>query len=1106
MATSSLRCRLASRAGRLLVVLVIAVWGSHAAGEQPRSGAVRTQSELRPDNLRCEYYGDPRGVDAAHPFLSWELVDSAATRGQGQLAYQVRVASEEKRLEKPDLWDSGRVESDQTLQVAYDGKALATAQRCYWQVRVWDRDGVPSAWSAAAAWTMGVLDLADWKAQWIGAEQGPGPRHRLGIGYHAAEAKSLDEAKWVQIDLGASVPVDRVVLWPVRNHLEYSTFGFPTRFTIEASDGATFEQRRMIADFTGQDFVCPVSGAVKVSPPVPVTARYVRVTATRLFPRKDGVGCFALAETEVESAGKTLGRGCKVSALDSVEQSGWTLQALTDGCGPSGHSTLLMRKEVIVPHPIRRATAFVCGLGQYEFTIDGHKIGNAWMTPGWTQYVKTCLYDTYDVTDILNVVTGSHRQHALGLRLGTGMYDMIDDTRGAQQQRGHGGLRAIAQIMIEYSDGTWGVIVTDPSWRWHDGPTTYSGVFGGEDYDARLEPAGWDKLGFDDTRWLGTVAVEPLRPWSGSRAPGGGEPVADSMEATMKLAGLSRGAPPLVLHEIRAPMATSTPRQNTLVFDLGQNAPYVPRITVKGRAGTMVQLWPAEIRKPDGTIDQTTMRAGKHVSYTCRGGGDEVYWPRFWYVGSRFWQATAKDATGKDIDPASVIEKFEGLMVYSDSTPVGTFECSDELFNKTRDLIAWAMRSNMASILTDCPHREKSGWLEQIHLNAPGLMYNFDVAPLFRKTMEDMGDAQQDDGMVPTMAPEYFIYDKGYRDSIEWGGACIYLPGYTARWYGDSTQVTRHYDQMSRYMAYLATLAKDNIISTGLGDWDGYGADKRTPVALTDTAYYYRAAVIMSVFAHQTGRDEDSAKWQSLAAAIGTAFNKQFLDAATGKYATGSQSCQATVLDMDLAPEDKRAAAEAWLLEDIEEQHLAISCGEVGHPSLLRALMREGWSDVIYRIHHQSERPGYGWQIAHGATTLTEAWDASPISQNHFMLGHIMEWFYAGLAGIRPGADGFRHFVIRPEPVEDIAWAKGSYRSIRGEIRSEWHQDGQRFSLRVTVPPNTQATVYVPAKSLDAVTENGRTAATAAGVMSAGMEAGRAVFEVGSGRYVFESR
>jgi alpha-L-rhamnosidase len=1064
----------------ILSVTVLLVVG--AASSQPcdlSSGA------LTAGYLRCEYSVEPLGVDVPHPRLSWELAvarsaDGSWPRGQRQTAYQVCVASSEALLREgcPELWDSGKVVSGDTIQVVYAGRELASAQRYWWRVRVWDQDDRPSAWSASATWTMGLLKPADWQAQWIGVVDRVGPSERKGIGYHAAEARSVDETKWVQVDLGRPVDIERVALWPVRNHGGAVTFGFPVRFRVEATDDPNGGRYSVLADESGGDAVCPREGAV-VIPCAGVKARYVRVTATRLWPRADGVGCFALAELEVDAAGRNMARDAPVVAADTVEQWGWAQAALTDGVRGAEPSTLRLRREFQVEQAVTRATAFVCGLGQYELTIDGRKVGDAWLTPGWTQYGRTSLYDTYDVTGLLT--TGAH---CLGLYLGNGMYNMEDDARGAQQQRSSGALKVICQIEMETADGTRMRIKTDASWQAAPGPTTYSGVFGGEDYDARREQPGWDQPGCVAAGWQPALVV---------RGPGG------------RLAGLSQSAPPLVVSAVRTPVKRAEPKPNVVVYDLGQNAPYIPRVTVDGVAGTTVRLWPAELLKPDGTVDQTSIRPGKLVSYTLRGGGTETWWPRFYYVGSRYWQGGGTGADGRPVPVAPVVQRLEGLLVHSAAPPVGEFACSDELFNRTRDLIVWAMRSNLASVITDCPHREKSGWLEQIHLNAPGLLYSFDLVGLFRKTLADMADAQQSNGMVPTMAPEYFIYEGGFRDSVEWGGACVYLPGYLARWYGDTTSIERYYDTMRRYVDYLGTRAQDHILSCGLGDWNGYGPDPRTPVALTDTAYYYLAVRTLAEFAGTLGKAAEQQRLQELGAAIRAAFNRAHFDAATGKYAGGAQSCQATALDLGLVPAGYEAAVLAQLVADVEAQDYAVSCGEVGHPSLLRVLAAQGRADLIYRMHHQSRRPGYGYQLARGATTLTEAWDASPISQNHFMLGHVLEWFYGGLAGIQPDPAGvaFGRILIRPEPVAGVTAARATYRSVRGLIGSDWRQDEGRFTLQVTIPPNCTATVAVPGTRLEDVQEGGRAAEGAAGVQFLRCEAGRVLFRVDSGRYTF---
>ena len=1048
------------------------------------SGPARVDGSLTPAHLRCEYFVDPLGIDVQSPRLSWELAPPASAgdlRGQRQTAYQLQAASSAALLEqgRPDLWDSARVESADTLQVAYAGEPLSAGQRVFWHVRVWDQDRRASEWSAAATWTMGLLSPGDWRASWIGAEAGREGAVRKGIGYHAKEARSLDETKWVQVDLGAQRPIDRLRLRAVQQHGGAAVFGFPVRFKIESSDDPEFRTARLLADQTAEDCVPPPGGALELEGDG-AAARFVRVTATRLWPRSDGVGCFALSELEVESAGIQAALDAPVSALDSVEAWGWTAAALTDGAGnPSEFVTVLLRKDFSVHATVLRALAFVSGLGQYELSLNGAKVGDWWITPAWTQYQKTVVYDTYDVTALLQ--PGAN---ALGLRLGNGMYHMEGDTRGAQQLRSLGRPKGIVQVRIDYVDGTSDTLASDGSWKVAPGPTTYSGVFGGEDYDARQEQPGWDAPGFDESRWQPALEVP---------APSG------------KLAGLSKSAPPLVLSQTRTPVQVTRPRPGVQVLDLGQNAPYIPRIAVRGERGTTIRLWPAEILAADGTVDQTTMRPGKHVSYTCRGGDRETWWPRFWYVGSRYWQAEAFSPSGAPLPVEEVLEEFTGLLVHSSSTPVGSFECSDELFNRIRDLVVWAMRSNLASVVSDCPHREKSGWLEQIHLNCAGLAYSFDMAALFRKTVEDCADAQQADGMVPTMAPEYFIYDAGFRDSVEWGGAYVLVPRLMHQWYGDESLVGRHYAGMRRYLDYLGTRAQEHVLATGLGDWNGYGTDERTPVALTDTAYYYLLARTLCDFALALERPADSAQLGALAEEIRAAFNRAFLDPATGQYATGSQSCQATALDLGLVPQAQQVAAFERLLEDVRAQDYAVSCGEVGHPSLLRVLADGGRSDLVYRIHHQSERPGYGWQLARGATTLTEAWDASPISHNHFMLGHILEWFYADLAGLRPDprTPGFQRFVVRPRPLEPITWARASYHSIRGPIAVAWRRSEGSFTLEVSVPPNTSAEIHVPAADAAAVSEGGRPAREAPGVEFLRAQGGAAVFAIGSGDYRF---
>ena len=764
-----------------------------------------------------------------------------------------------------------------------------------------------------------------------------------------------------------------------------------------------------------------------------------------------------------------------------LDSSDWKAKWIGASEGSKQTATLYVRKEFRVPKPIKRALCFVSGLGQYEMWLNGQKVGNDWLTPGWTQYAKTCLADSYDVTSQVKVGTNSAAIH-----IGNGMYDMSGDKRGGQQPNSQGKKKAICQLMFEYEDGTRQTIGSDGSWRSSPSPETYSGVFGGEDWDARLDHPGWKLAGFDDRSWSPAPEVHP---------PSG------------LLRGLTHAAPPMRVIEVRSPVGASMPKPNVLVLDLGQNSPYIPNITVSGQAGVTVKLWPAELLKPDGTIDQSTMRAGKYASYTLAGDGAETWHPSFWYVGSRYWQVVATNAAGRSLDPRGVLKRFDGLIVHADVKPTGKFECSNLLFNQIHNLIWWAMCSNFASVISDCPHREKSGWLEQDHLVGDGLMYSFDMSTMFRKVVQDMHDTQLPSGMVPTMAPEYFIYQGGFRDSVEWGGAYLLLPEMMQAWYGQQGLVSQHYEAMKKYVDYLETQAKDGILSTGLGDWNGGGADPRTPIAITDTAYYFDLASTLSKLAVGIGRTGDAARYRQLSDSIKNQFNAKFVDTESGKVGTGSQSAQATALDFHLLNRETEQKAFDQLLSDVRQHDYAVSCGEIGHPALLRVLTNFGRADVVARIHLQTGKPGYGYQIKKGLTTLAESWDASPISQNHFMLGHLMEWLYGDLVGIKPDPAGFAfsRILIQPRIVPNVTWAKASYDSVRGRISCAWKSTGDRVHIEATIPANTSATVFVPCRPGGTVRVSYPLSKGFAMVVSQGHSDGYEPIRVTSGRFVFDS-
>jgi len=782
---------------------------------------------------------------------------------------------------------------------------------------------------------------------------------------------------------------------------------------------------------------------------------------------------------------------------------------------PGDTESLLLRHEFSVRPGLRRAVVHVCGLGQYEMFLNGTKAGADLLSPGWTNYDVTALYDTRDVTALLR-----EGRNVAGLLLGHGFYHVAPRDRFTKLTTAFGPLRAILHLRLEYADGTVEFVGTDPSWRTLAGPITTGNIYAGEDYDARRAPAGWASPGFDDRGWARAVAL--LRPLG-------------------TLRGQSAAAEPLREIETQRPVAVRTFPDGTAVYDLGQNASHMPRVRVSGPAGSIVRITPAEIVNDDGTINRNTMdgknRGNAWWQYTKATDGEETWFPHFYYVGCRYLKVEcfrseeelplrvpAEDSIERSKpasaprpgDPARLpqIESLEGVVVHSSAAPLGHFATSNPLFNRIRDLVRWAQRSNMVSILTDCPHREKLGWLEQYHLNGPAIRYEFDVARIFAKGMHDMADDQTDDGLVPNIAPEYTEFKGPFRAAAEWGAAFILVPWQQYQFTGDLDLVRTHFDAMKRYFAYLETHATDNILSAGLGDWYDLGPEKPgpaqlTPPPVTATAFYYDDASILAQAAALLGRADEAKDYAARAARIRASYNRHFFHPDTGSYATGSQCANALPLVLDLVEPAGRARVLAALVRDVEQHGYAMTTGDVGFRFLLQALARGGRSDVIYRMVNQDEKPGYGYQLKHGATSLTESWDANlGSSHNHFMLGQITEWFYKDLAGIDadPAGPGFKKIFLHPGPVGDLASVEASYDSIHGPISLRWERVGDRFTLKAEIPANTTATVFLPAREGAAVLEAGAAAERSAGVTFLRREGDRAVFSIESGSYAFESQ
>jgi alpha-L-rhamnosidase len=454
---------------------------------------------------------------------------------------------------------------------------------------------------------------------------------------------------------------------------------------------------------------------------------------------------------------------------------------------------------------------------------------------------------------------------------------------------------------------------------------------------------------------------------------------------------------------------------------------------------------------------------------------------------------------------------LEGQFVHSSAQVTGDFSSSDELLDRIHGLIDAAMRSNMQSVLTDCPHREKLGWLEESQLLGSALMYNFDLSRLYRKIGGDIRDTQLPDGLVPDTAPEYVVFPAGFRDSPEWGSAAILDPWLEYRFYGDRRELTEQYEVMSKYADYLTSRASGHIISYGLGDWydvgpGPLGESQLTSRGVTATAIYYLDLTVLQKLSLLLGKGDDARKYETLAREVRAAFNAKMFNAQTNEYDTGSQTANAMPLAVGLVPDDRREAVLNNLVQDIRNHTNHVTAGDVGFHFVVRALEDGGRSDVLYDMLSRTDSPSYGYQLTRGATTLTEAWDTNPTkSQDHFMLGHAEDWFYSGLAGIdfdlsRPPGE---QIEIHPALVGNIASAQASFDSVLGRITSRWGCEDGECNLDVTIPAGAQGQVRIPSTQANAVTESGAPLDHAAGVKLIRSEKNAVICRVESGEYHF---
>ncbi|MBN2519516.1 MAG: family 78 glycoside hydrolase catalytic domain [Bacteroidales bacterium] len=743
----------------------------------------------------------------------------------------------------------------------------------------------------------------------------------------------------------------------------------------------------------------------------------------------------------------------------------------------------LFRKDFQTNKNIRSAYLFICGLGHYKASINGKRISDDFLSPGWTGYDKTCFYNTYDITAYIE-----KGQNTLGVIVGPGFYN-VNNERYRKLLITYGMPKMICKIKITYSDGTIENIVTDSNWKTSPSPITYSSIYGGESYDAQLEQRGWNMPGFDDSNWNNALlAKDPGR--------------------TL----ISETSYPIRVMEKFSPVQIIKLGKDTFLYDFGQNASGIIHLKIRGQKGQTVKLIPGELLFDDHYVNQKATGRPYYFEYTLKGEGIETWQPLFTYYGFRYVQVEGAVPENEinNTNKPEIIELIH-LHTFNSAPRVGEFTCSNELFNQVNKLILYAIQSNIQSVVTDCPHREKLGWLEQTYLMGGSIHYNFHLYHLYRKLVDDMINSQTPEGLIPNIAPEFVLFDEGFRDSPEWGSAGIILPWLLYEWYGDTSIMKKAWPMMIKYIQYLESKSDNYILYHGLGDWYDLGPERPgfaqlTPIELTATAMFYYDLSLMVKMARILNLPDDLKYMKNLADKVKTAFNNKFFNNIKKVYSTGSQTAMAMPICIGLVNDNDREKVLQNLVDLINANDKALTAGDIGFHFLVDALTAGGESELIYEMNNRDDVPGYGYQIKNGATSLTESWNASEIvSNNHLMLGHLMEWFYKVLGGIsqEENSIAYEKIIINPAMVGDISYVKTSYQTPYGLIKSEWEKSNNTMIMQVQVPVNTTAKVYIPSKSSQAIKENGIRIDEIENIEIIEQQENMIVVKLGSGKYEF---
>ncbi|HTL30027.1 MAG TPA: family 78 glycoside hydrolase catalytic domain [Tepidisphaeraceae bacterium] len=1047
----------------------------------PSRGA-GASSKLKATNLRTEYHTNPLGLDVVQPRFSWVLESSdSLARDQKQSAYQILVASSREKLKEgsADLWDSKKIDSNKTSQIVYAGQPLKSEMQCVWAVRVWNGNGEAFGWSEPAAWTMGLLDKGDFKAKWIGYDEPAetsfeqvGPKFDLQgckwLWSDKADAKGNQAKGAVIFRKHVAVPAGKAIVsaW----------------FLVAADDGFELWGNKVKLGM-GTDFhspqMCDVSEQLRAGDNAfAIDAHNTKESPAGVMGRLRID--FASGEplvVDVDETWKTSADHSGEWKTVAFDDSGWKFSVAQGNWGDQPWGKVeqkpldlppppYLRKKFALAKPVKRATLYGSALGLYELHLNGQRVGDDRLTPGFTDYKKRVHYQTYDVTKMVQ-----QGDNAIGAILADGWYAGYFGFKSGRAWWGDKP-RLFAQLNVEYSDDSSERIISDGTWKARYGALQEADIYKGEAYDARKEIKDWDQPSADESKWQPVVV--------------GGVDVPTVCASPTETVRVDREFHPKTISE---------PEPGKYIFDLGQNMVGTVRLKVNVPAGTRVTIRQTEMLNPNGTLYTTALRGARaQDTYIAKGTGDEIYMPRFTFHGFRY-----VEVSGLKSKPS--LDTVTGVVIHTQMNQTGEFECSNPLVNQLFHNIIWGQKGNYLEVPTDCPQRdERLGWTGDAQFFVRTGSYNFDVASFFTKWLVDLvEDGQNKEGAFAHVAPDMGI---GY-GAVAWDDAGIICPWTIYRMYGDTRVIQQHWDHMTKYIDFLKNTSKNLVREQGpYGDWVNLGGGASSQVI--GTSYFEYVTRLMSEMAGVIGKTDEAQKYQKLADDIKAVFEKNFV-LPDGSIKDSSQTGYALAFTMGLIPPEFRKKSADKFVEEIKKKDWHLATGFIGTPRLLPGLTDAGRSDVAYRLLLTETFPSWLFPVKLGATTMWERWDGwhpdrgfqdpGMNSFNHYAFGSVGQYLYITVAGIDPIAPGFDRFKIAPIPGGDLKYAKASFESIHGKIGSDWKIDGDTIKLKVVVPINTTAEVHVPTSDPNSVK-------TDAGVKPTSP----AVFELGSGTYEFTAK